>query len=65
MSKEHWILASNNIRVKDKINRIPKFKNFSFRPVLIHVNGVQDSVIEAEYFSNIIDFSSLLTRKQS
>ena len=50
--------------VKYKINRIPKFKNFSFRPVLIHVNGVQDSVIESEYFSNIIDCSSLLTNEK-
>lgn len=32
----------------------------SCRPVLIQVNGVQDSIIESEFFAAIIDFSELL-----
>ncbi len=51
--------------VQEKINRIHKPKNFSFRPILIHVNGVTDSVLEAEYFSNIIDFSQFLVLRQA
>lgn len=46
--------------VKEKIKRLEIPKNFSYRCVLIHVNGVADSVLAEEYFSNIIDFSELL-----
>jgi thioredoxin reductase len=35
-------------------------KNFSIRPVLIHVNGVDESVLDERYFDKIIDFSQLL-----
>jgi hypothetical protein len=35
-------------------------KNFSYRPVLTHVNGVGEEVVDSGYFSNIIDFSQLL-----
>nr|NGX53647.1 hypothetical protein [Chlamydiota bacterium] len=31
--------------------------------VLIHVNGVMDSVIESDFFAKIIDFGELLTSK--
>lgn len=41
--------------------KIPKF--FSIRPILIHVNGVQESVISEKYFDKIIDFSELLSGK--
>ena len=34
-------------------------KAVSCRPVLIHVNGVTDELIEADYFSDIIDFSTV------
>jgi AAA+ ATPase superfamily predicted ATPase len=46
--------------VKEKIDRLVKAKSFSIRPVLIHVNGVTDEVIESEFFGDIIDFSLLL-----
>lgn len=45
---------------------VSSFKSFCdtfmvfFRPVLIHVNGVSDSVIEKEFFTNIVDFGNLL-----
>lgn len=36
-------------------------RDFSSWPVLIHVNGVTDAVIDSDYFSQIINFSDLLT----
>ncbi len=47
--------------VKRKIQSISVPKNFSFRPVLVHVNGVSDAVKEADFFDHIIDFGSLLS----
>jgi len=35
-------------------------RQFSIRPVLIHVNGVEDSVLEERYFDKVIDFSQLM-----
>lgn len=46
--------------VKEKIARLKRPKGFSCRPVLFHVNGVTDNVLEADYFSQIIDFGQLL-----
>lgn len=46
--------------VKEKIKRLKRPRSMSCRPVLVHVNGVQDSVVEADYFAKIIDFSDLL-----
>ncbi len=47
--------------MKNKLNQLYLPKGFSIRPVLIHVNGVSQSVIEQNYFAEIIDFSDLLT----
>ncbi len=38
--------------------KIPR--GFSLRPVLIHVNGVTEDVIDADYFAAIVDLSQLL-----
>lgn len=46
--------------VKKKIQSLKTPKNFSIIPVLIHVNGVTKAVVEADFFSRIIDFSELL-----
>jgi predicted AAA+ superfamily ATPase len=46
-------------KVDQKIRRIVKPKNFAFRPVLIHVNGVDESVEEKGYFDEIVDFGEL------
>src|SRR5690606_7676408 len=46
--------------VRDKINRLSLSRNTACRPVLIHVNGVTDEVSDSDYFSDIIDFSTLL-----
>ena len=46
--------------MEEKIKRLKVPKRFSIRPVLIHVNGVEDSVLDKEYFDKIIDFGQLL-----
>jgi hypothetical protein len=45
--------------VDRKIRNVAKPRNFTFRPVLIHVNGVDDAVLEARYFDAVIDFGEL------
>lgn len=42
--------------VKEKIKALTLPKGYSCLPVLIHVNGIQNSVEETEYFHQIIDF---------
>ncbi len=46
--------------VKAKISALSLPKHFSYRPILIHVNGVEDEVIASEFFAEIIDFGDLL-----
>lgn len=45
--------------VQTKIARLKRPKRFSCRPVLIHVNGVTDDLIDQDYFAAIIDFSKV------
>ena len=47
--------------VKQKIERLNLPKNFSYRPVLIHVNGVKEAVVESGYFAKIINFGEILS----
>lgn len=51
--------------MQEKMNRIKVPHRFSCRPVIIHVNGVTEELIETRFFSNIIDFSNLLENKSS
>lgn len=44
--------------VQKKIDSLRYPKGYSCRPVLIHVNGVTDEVIDKDYFASIIDISS-------
>src|SRR5262249_29996528 len=46
--------------MKKKIAVLKYPRGYSCRPVLIHVNGIDNTVIESDYFSEIIDFSELL-----
>jgi uncharacterized protein len=46
--------------VKNKTSRLYIPRGMSYCPVLIHVNGVHDSVIDSGYFTEIIDFSEAL-----
>ncbi len=47
--------------VEQKINVLNLPGQFSVRPVLIHVNGVHQDVIDQGYFAKCIDFGELLT----
>jgi len=47
-------------QIEEKINRLKTPKHMSFRPVLIHVNGVTKDLEHSQYFYKIIDFSKLL-----
>lgn len=49
--------------MREKIERLNIPRNFSYRTVLIHVNGVSESVEDSQYFSNIINFSDFLKNK--
>lgn len=45
--------------VQTKIDALQYAKRFSRRPVLIHVNGVNQEVIDRDYFAAIIDIGKL------
>ncbi len=59
--KSQKITKSIIQEIENKISNLSLPKNISIRPVLIHANGVDDSVLESEYFSSIIDFEDFLT----
>lgn len=50
------------LEMNQKIKNLKRPKGISCRPVLIHVNGVQESVVEQDYFSKIIDFGEVINR---
>ncbi|MFM8454844.1 MAG: ATPase, partial [Gammaproteobacteria bacterium] len=43
--------------VQQKIEELHSPKSFSYRPVLIHANGVSEDVVDSDYFTSIIDIS--------
>lgn len=51
--------------VESKIQRLNRPKYIAAIPVLIHVSGVDESVVEEGYFAKYIDFSDLLTLKNT
>lgn len=46
--------------MKEKLNRLVLPKQCVCHPVLIHVNGVGESVVDSGYFTEIIDLADLL-----
>ena len=46
--------------VKQKVARLARDKTMTVCPVLIHANGVVDSVVKENYFNHIIDMSDAL-----
>ena len=46
--------------MKEKINSFQLPRGSSALPILIHINGVTDSVVESGYFYKIIDFGDLI-----
>lgn len=51
--------------IQKKIKALQYPKGFSIRPVLIHVNGVTQNVVEQDYFSNILNVSDFLKSPNS
>lgn len=49
--------------MKDKLNRLVLPRRFACWPVLIHVNGVEETVIDKSYFTEIIDFADFLEKQ--
>ncbi|HEX4839366.1 MAG TPA: ATPase, partial [Rhabdochlamydiaceae bacterium] len=48
--------------VQEKLQALELPRGFSFRPILIHVNGVDEKVIDSGFFARIVDFSEFLTK---
>ena len=63
-SNKVWLITKINHEViqeiRKKLKALKYHKRFSCRPVLIHVNGVTDDVVDSDYFAKVIDFSQLL-----
>ena len=49
--------------VKAKIASLKIPRHVSYRPILIHVNGVTDELVAQEYFDQIVDWTQLLLPK--
>ena len=49
--------------MNEKIKRLKIPKHFSYRTVLIHVNGISEALEESQYFSHVIDMNDFLTKK--
>ncbi len=60
---KNMVDSSIIIEVQKKINSLKFPRGYSCRPILIHVNGVTEDVIDSDYFSSIIDFSEYLDNK--
>jgi hypothetical protein len=48
--------------IQKKIDALKSPIGYSFRPVLIHVNGVTEDLLESDYFANIIDLKEFLNK---
>lgn len=58
--KKHTIGLEIIREMKQKLAAFKYPKGFSCRPILIHVNGVSQEVINSGFFAAIIDFGSFL-----
>jgi hypothetical protein len=54
------IPASVIDEVEQKLQALKVPKGYSCNPVLIHLGGVTDSLIDKDYFVHMIDFSKIL-----
>lgn len=65
------ILIFNEIKkdiieeIKTKMAKVSIPRGMSFCSVLIYVNGVSDSVIDENYFTEIIDFGDILKKTET
>lgn len=46
--------------MEHKLTSLKLPRGYSCNPVLIHLNGVTDSLLEREYFTHIIDYSKII-----
>ena len=46
--------------MEEKIKRLKLPRRFSIRPILIHVNGLENAVLDEGFFDKVIDFSQFL-----
>ncbi len=46
--------------VQEKLKALQLPRGFSCRPILIHVNGVDEKVIDSGFFAKVVDFSEFL-----
>ena len=46
--------------MESKLKAISLPRGFSLRPILIHVNGVTEEVVDSDYFAAIVDLGQLL-----
>lgn len=49
--------------MQEKLKNLKLPKHISKRPVLIHINGVKEQVIDSLFFAKIIDFESVLNKE--
>jgi len=47
--------------VQSKLDKLTIPRGFSVCPVLIHVNGAHETLVDSDYFTEIIDFGAALT----
>lgn len=59
---KHSVMPTVILEVQQKLDRLRYPKGFSCRPVLIHVNGVHEDVIDSGFFAEIIDFGSFFSK---
>jgi len=57
---KHAIKMSVISEVQEKIKRLAIPRGYACLPVLIHVNGVTENVVDANYFLECIDFSQFI-----
>ena len=46
--------------MQKKIAQLKRPKGYSCRPVLIHVNGVTEDLVDSGYFSHMLNFGQLI-----
>ncbi|MBN1684176.1 MAG: hypothetical protein JW855_01890 [Gammaproteobacteria bacterium] len=56
----HQICICSFGEVQEKMNILKAPKRVSYRPILIHVNGVTDDLLDSRFFAQIVDFSDFL-----
>jgi hypothetical protein len=49
--------------MKAKLKALKVPKGYSAVPVLIHLSGLTDALVDAEYFVKTIDFNELLAKE--